>query len=67
MKSVRGIPNKAASYSDAVEYVALNDDSSELDPEKLLGTISIMLVASIFDIDPPQVVKDIIAFRKEYL
>lgn len=55
---------KRASYRDAVDFVALNDEPSELDEEVVSGLASVVLVASIFDVETERVARDVVRLRK---
>lgn len=59
---------KRASYREAIEYIALNDDpaSNVQDPEEISGLISVALVAAIFGADPLRVANDVLKFRKNH-
>jgi hypothetical protein len=54
---------KRASYRDAIEFLAYNDDPTQTDPE-LMTTISTGLVASIFGVPDVRVIADVLRVRK---
>ena len=57
------MPLKRASYHDAVDFIAWNDESAERDPEIVSGLASVVLVASIFGTEPDKVAKDVVRLR----
>lgn len=59
------IPQKRASYLDAVQWIAWNDEEEVLDRREVAGFISTCLVADLFGITPMEVAKDVIALREE--
>lgn len=52
-------------YRESVEYVALNDEPSDLDVESVAGFISTDLVAFIFGKEREQVASDIVRYREK--
>ncbi len=58
---------KRASYRDAVDFIAQNDDAEELDPESVTGSLTVVLVASIFGTDAEHVARDVVRLRKQLM
>ena len=54
---------KRASYRHAVEFIALNDEAAELDPEVVSSLASVVLVSEIFDVTQERVAGDVVRFR----
>lgn len=57
---------KRASYRDAIDFIACNDEPTETDPEEVRGLASVLLVASIFGVDTERVAKDVVRYRKKH-
>lgn len=55
---------KRASYKQAIEYIALNDEPTIRDAEEMTGYATVQLVAEIFDITSQRVAGDVIRFRE---
>ena len=55
---------KRPSYIRAVEHVALNDDPGVTDPSEIVGSVSVVLVSDLFDIEPERVARDVARYRK---
>lgn len=58
---------KRASYRDAIDFIALNDEAAERDPELVAGFVTVVLVASIFGVEPERVAKDVVRYREREL
>lgn len=55
---------KRASYRDAVDFIAFNDNAGDEDlPEAIEGYASTVLVASIFDVPVIKVATDVYKYR----
>lgn len=54
---------KRASYREAIEWIALNDEPSCRDPEWLPTTVTALLIADIFGADPARVGRDVLRYR----
>jgi hypothetical protein len=54
---------KRASYRNAVAWIALNDETTEIDPQEIRGFISVVLVADLFDVDALKVASDVVRYR----
>lgn len=54
-----------ASYRDAVDWIAYNDEPSDREVESVQGFISTLLVADIFKLPSERVARDVIALRKK--
>jgi hypothetical protein len=54
---------KRASYREAVEWIAGNDEPSNPDVEELL---SVALIADIFGTTPERVARDVLRFRAKH-
>lgn len=55
---------KRASYRNGVEWIALNDEPAETDPEAVAGLISVCLLADLFGTDTSSVTDDVLRYRK---
>ena len=55
---------KRASYRDAIDFIAWNDEALELDEEIVSGLATVLLVASIFGVDTTRVARDVVRLRK---
>lgn len=60
-------PTKQASYRDGLEWIALNDEPGELDWEPVSGSISTILLADLFGLDPEVTAQQIVDLRKRML
>jgi len=56
---------KRASYRDAIDLIAFNDEPLEFDPENVLGMATVMLVANIFGVPQVRVAQDVVRLRKK--
>lgn len=56
---------KRASYREAVEVIALNDEAEEMDAETVRGLASVMVVAAIFDVSTKRVAADVVRYREK--
>lgn len=54
---------KRASYRDAVDFIAMNDESAEMDPEEVIRLASVLLVSEIFAVSRERVTRDVIRLR----
>lgn len=52
------------SYKDAVRWIAIEDEPTDLDEESVSNGITVALVADLFDRSMEQVAKDVVAYRK---
>lgn len=57
---------KRASYRDAVDFIACNDDPSELGASRVADLTTTVLVANIFGVDAERVAQDIVRHRKRH-
>ncbi len=57
---------KRASYRDAIDFIACNDESAETDPETVQSLASVLLVACIFGTEPERVARDVVRLRAKY-
>lgn len=55
-----------ANLTDAVEWIALNDEAGDLDPKTVAEYISTQLVADIFKTPVALVAERIVAIRKRF-
>lgn len=53
------------SYKKAIEFIALNDESKEMNIGNMVDLISVVLVADLFGKDPLKVASDVIKFREK--
>lgn len=54
---------KRASYRDAVNHIAFNDDPSCVDAVEVRGTLTVGLIASIFGVTNERVASDVVRLR----
>lgn len=54
------------SYREAIDYIAYNDEPTELDPAAMLGMPSVQLVAAIFGTPAKVVADDVVRYRKKH-
>lgn len=52
------------SYKKAVEWVALNDDSAELDAEAIEHSVSVAFIADIWGVPARRVARDVLKVRE---
>jgi len=55
---------KRPSYRTAIELLALNDDPGEMDEESVARSVSVGIVASLFEVEAERVARDVVRFRK---
>ncbi len=55
---------KRASYREAVELIALNDEPSEMDAESVAGLASVQIVSGLFDIEAERLARDVVRYRQ---
>jgi hypothetical protein len=59
---------KRASYRDAVDWIAMNDDNGSadaLDAETVASYVSTILIAAIFGMGADRVAADVVRFRRK--
>lgn len=56
---------KRLSYREAVEWIAVNDEPTETNPETLASLISVALIADLSARDPKKVAQDVLRARKQ--
>lgn len=54
---------KRASYREAIEVIAFNDESAEHDPQVVAGLASVLVIAAIFGKDQDTVANDVVKYR----
>lgn len=54
-------------YREAIEYIAMNDEPTFLDPETLTGFPSVQVVAIIYKKTYERVAQDVVKFRIKHL
>jgi len=54
---------KRASYRDAIDYIAHNDDPAETDEHAVAGTVTVQLVAEIFGVSAAAVAAAVVKIR----
>lgn len=54
---------KRASYRAGVRWIALNDEPCNLDEEEVAYTISALLLADLFEVEPERVGRDVVRIR----
>ncbi len=57
---------KRASYREAIEVIALNDEAEEMNPDAVRGLASVMVIAAIFDVSTEKVAADVVRFREKH-
>lgn len=57
---------KRASYREGVEIIALNDEALEMDPVRMVGMATVLLLAELFGTQQERVAADVIKYRKRY-
>ena len=57
---------KRASYREAVAWIAWNDEPTEDDEEVVAGSISVILIADIFGVEPARVARDVVRHRRQH-
>jgi hypothetical protein len=58
---------KSPKYRYGVQWIADNDEPSELDLDAISGYISTLLLADMFGLDEPSVASDILDVRRQRL
>lgn len=56
---------KRASYRHAVDWIAVNDETAEMDLGYIADFVSVLLIADIFDVDPHKVARDVLKIRQK--
>lgn len=59
-------PLKRASYRAGVEWIAMNDEPTERDPELVKGVISVCLLADLFGCEAAVVAQDVVRYREKH-
>lgn len=54
---------KTVRYSQAVEWIALHDEAGTLDYSEIVGLVSVLMIADLFDKDNVKVAKDVLKVR----
>jgi hypothetical protein len=57
---------KRASYREAVEYIALNDEPEIRDADAMTYYATVQLLAAIFDVTPERVAGDVVKHREKH-
>lgn len=55
---------KRASYREAVQWIAVNDEPTDRDPEDIAYYISTVLISDIFGVTPERVARDVVRARE---
>lgn len=58
-------PARRASYRNGVDWIAMNDEPEDLDPDSVAGYISTLLLADLFGKPASEVAHDIIRVREK--
>lgn len=58
---------KRASYREAIEVIACNDESAEHNPLVMAGMASVLVIAAIFGKDQDTVANDVVKYRIKHL
>lgn len=56
---------KRASYRAGVEWIAVNDEPAEDDPEEIAYFVSSLLLADLFEVEPERVGRDVARKRAQ--
>jgi hypothetical protein len=56
---------KRPSYREGVEFIALNDDPNNTDPETVMGTLTVGLLSALFGVTHDRVASDVVRFREK--
>lgn len=67
MSAGRGPKLKRASYRDAIDFIALNDEPTIMDVEEVHALASVLLVASIFGTSQERVARDVVRLRHKLI
>jgi len=54
---------KRASYREAVQWIADNDEPEDRDVEAIAGYVSTLLIADLFDVEPERIARDVAKYR----
>lgn len=54
---------KRASYREAVEYIALNDEPTLMTDGEMFGMPSVGVIAAVFDVPQERVARDVVRYR----
>jgi hypothetical protein len=57
---------RPASYRAGVEWIALNDEPGDRDPETASDYISSLLLAELFGVEPERVGRDVVRYRTKH-
>ncbi len=49
----------------AIEWIAINDETAELDVDVMEAVATVMLVADIYNKEPMEIAKRVVEFRKK--
>lgn len=56
---------KRASYRQAVELIALNDEPECMNADDVSGLASVVIIADLFGIEPARLAADVVRFREK--
>ncbi len=51
------------SYRDGIEWIAGNDEPTEMDSEAVLSQLTVMLLADMFGVEAERVARDVVRLR----
>lgn len=54
---------QAAYWTDAAQWIALNDDPAEMDVETIAGSLTVVMAADIFNRDADEIARHIVTLR----
>jgi hypothetical protein len=58
--------SKRASYREAIECIAHNDEPEERDAAEMVGYASVLVIAYIFDKEQDVVANDVVRYRERH-
>lgn len=58
---------KRASYRDGVDFIAMNDEPTDLDPEDVELYTTVQMLAQLFAVPTERVAADVVRLRKRVL
>jgi hypothetical protein len=57
---------KRAGYRAGIEWIAVNDEPTDTNPETIADYISSMLLADLFGVEPKRVGRDVARYRAKH-
>lgn len=59
-------PRHRPALADAINWIALNDESAETDPEVIAQSLTVMLVADVWKREPTDIARRVAAERRRW-